>query len=117
MRRSFLFIALSIVASVLAVSSLSVSPPDKPNVSGLVPGTDLTSPEALGWTREQADTAHRYSRGSWVLGFIDPLVGIGTLALLALTGFAGRLEKQIREKVSRRLASDSIFIVAMIVCL
>jgi len=96
---------------------LAVTPPEHPQVSGLVHGVDLTSPQALGWTTEQADTAHRYSRGSWALGFIDPILGMVSLALLALTGFAGALARTIRARLKARLAADAVFIVAMVLCL
>ncbi|HEY3177191.1 MAG TPA: M48 family metallopeptidase [Candidatus Polarisedimenticolia bacterium] len=110
-----------ILGAILLAAALSpaaaVSPPENPQVSGLVAGSDLTSPEALGWTSEQAATARRYSRGSWTLGFVDPLWTIASLALLALSGFAGRIEREIRSLVGRNLASDALFVVAFVLCL
>src|SRR5512143_2419417 len=111
MRRSrALAMAIILAASFVPLAS-GATAPDRPAVSGLVPGADLTSPAALGWTPEQAAAARGYSRGSWALGFISPLVGMAALALFSLTGLAGGIEKWIRARLSWRPASDAAFIV------
>lgn len=117
MRKLGLMLSATLALSICPSAAAPISPPEHPQVSGLVAGVDLTSREALGWTVEQADVARRYSRGSWTLGFIDPLVSIACLALLALTGFAGGLEKRIRARLRWRPASDIVFIVSTVICL
>ena len=96
----------------------AVSPPEHPRVSGLVAGADLTSPEALGWTPEQAATARDYSRSGWVLAFVDPVWSMAALILAVFTGFAGRLDARIRRLVGqRRLAGDALFVVVIVIVL
>src|SRR4026209_1879520 len=115
MRRTLPTLVLTLMVLACCPPCLAaVSAPEHPAVSGLVDGVDLTSPESLGWSREQAETARSYSRGSWLLGFIDPLIGIVSLALLSLTGFSGSLARRIGDSVTWRPASDSLFIVAMV---
>ncbi|HZI94806.1 MAG TPA: M48 family metallopeptidase [Patescibacteria group bacterium] len=115
MRRTLPTMVLTLMVLACCPPCLAaVSAPEHPVVSGLVDGVDLTSPESLGWSREQAETARSYSRGSWLLGFIDPLIGIVSLALLSLTGFSGSLARRIGDSVTWRPASDSLFIVAMV---
>lgn len=100
-----------------AAAAQEASPPDRPVVSGLRPGIDLTSPEALGWTREQHATALRYSRERWIVAFVDPLWGMASLALLIFTGMSGRMAAALRRVLPSRLASDAIFIVLMVLTL
>lgn len=109
---------LLIVALACGGLAAAVTPPEHPQVSGLVAGTDLTSPEALGWTPEQAATAREYSRSGWTLAFVDSFLGMATLALVVFTGFAGRLDARIRAWVGeRRLLGDAFFVVAIVVVL
>jgi len=98
-------------------TAATVRPPEKPEVSGLVEGIDLTSPEALGWTDEQAETAKRYSRQGWALWFLAAFIGMAAPALVAFSGFAGAMERWIRARLSSALAVDSVMIVAVVTCL
>ncbi len=95
----------------------ATAPPENPKVSGLVTGLDLTSAEALGWTPEQHDTARHYSRGNWALFFAGSIWQIGTLALLALSGLAGRIVSAVEARVKGRLAADAVALAALILVL
>ncbi|HET6373105.1 MAG TPA: M48 family metallopeptidase [Candidatus Polarisedimenticolia bacterium] len=110
-----LVLAVGIVALFPAAGRCDapVSAPQNPKVSGLVPGIDLTSAQALGWSEEQHRTALAYSRGGWCLWFVDSLLGMGSLALLAFSGAAGRLEKMIAQRARRPLVRDALFLLAM----
>lgn len=117
-RRLPIVSALLLAVLICAGPALAVSPPDHPQVSGPVAGADLTSPESLGWTPEQAATARDYSRSGWTLYFVDSLLRIATLILVIFTGFAGRLDTRIRSLVGRyRLLGDAVFVVAIVVVL
>jgi len=116
--RILVALTLATLANVMSAgAAMAVTPPEHPQVSGLVPGADLTSPESLGWSAEQAATARSYSRGSWALGFIDPLLSMAALALLSLTGFAGAMDRSIRSRLRSRIGADLVFVVAMVGCL
>ncbi len=100
-----------------AFSATAVSPPDNPKVSGLAPGIDLTSAEALGWTPEQHETALRYSRGGWGLWLVGSLLGMAAPLLLAFTGTAGRIEKAVSARLHARILSDAACVLAFVLCL
>ncbi|HET9481531.1 MAG TPA: M48 family metallopeptidase, partial [Candidatus Polarisedimenticolia bacterium] len=106
-------------ALLLLAMPAGAEPPtrESPAVSGLVDGIDLTSPEALGWTEERHQTALRYSRGRWGLWLLGALLGIAAPLFLALSGFAGRLASALEARLQSRLASDSLFIVAIVTCM
>jgi len=101
----------------LAAMAAVVEPPEHPDVSGLVEGADLTSPEALGWTTDQYRMARRYSRELWAMAFVDPIVGMASLCLLVFTGAAGWLERKLMSRLSSRLAVDAMFLAAMVLAL
>ena len=105
---------LVLALAVCAPSAAAVSPPDNPKVSGLAPGIDLTSAEALGWTPEQHETALRYSRGGWALWLTGSLLGMAAPFLLAFSGLAGRIEQAVSARLRARVVSDAVCVLAFV---
>ncbi len=105
-------LAAGALALLLAAGS-PAAPPERPQVSGLARGVDLTSAEALGWTAEQHATALRYSRGGWALWLVGSLLGIGLPALVAFSGTAGRMAEAIARHVRARPLRDAAFIAVL----
>ena len=110
--------ALALLGAACGSSEAAAStPPENPQVAGLVPGMDLTSAQAIGWTPEQADTARRYSRGNWTLWFTGSIWQIAVLALLSFSGMAGRIVRAVEARVKGRLAADALSLLALILAL
>ncbi len=117
MKRAAMAAAILLLSWTAGAAAAGVEPPEHPVVSGYVPGADLTSPEALGWTPEQYRMARRYSRNLWTMAFVDPIVGMASLCVLIFTGLAGWFERLLRARLSSRLAVDAVFVAGMVLSL
>ncbi len=100
-----------------ALTTFADAPPEAPASVSVAPAGDPASPEALGRTPEQHATARRYARQGWTLWFVQALGGMAILAVLTLTGTAGRIEGRLAPWLPpgwRRDAAVAVTVLALL---